>query len=58
MNDLLNRGFGTKVKKAEPVLPDDEHLNWGNVVFGDKTAEILQFTMFFFQLSIVLLACP
>jgi len=49
MNDLLNRGFGTKVEKAEHVLPDDEHLNGGNVVFGDKTAEFLQFTMFFFN---------
>ena len=48
MKDLLSNGLGTKVKQAEPILPEDECVIWEKGVFGDKSAESLQCTMFFY----------
>ena len=48
MKELLKQGFGTKVKQAQPILPEDESKLWENGVFGDKTAETLQCTVFFY----------
>ena len=48
MKDLLSNGLGTKVKQADPLLPQDECTIWENGVFGDKCVESLQCMMFFY----------
>ena len=35
--DLLSNGLGTKVKQADPILPEDESVLWEKGVFGVKT---------------------
>ncbi|XP_033754046.1 uncharacterized protein LOC117337262 [Pecten maximus] len=49
MKDLLKRGIGGKTKQAEPILPEDEAIIWEKGIFGDKTADTLQCTMFFYN---------
>ena len=48
MKDLLSNSLGTKVKKADPILPDDECVILENGVLDDKSAESLQCTMRFY----------
>ena len=48
MKDLLSNGLGTKVTQAEPILPEDESQIWDKGVFGDKSTDSLQCTMFFY----------
>lgn len=48
MKELLQMGFGTKVKQAQAVLPEDEKVLWEKGVFGNSTAEALQSTVFFY----------
>jgi hypothetical protein len=49
MKELLSRGFGTKVKQADPILPEDEEKIWEAQVFGMHSAQILQYTVFFYN---------
>ncbi|XP_062569594.1 zinc finger MYM-type protein 2-like [Saccostrea cucullata] len=49
MKDLLKRGFGTAIKQAEPIMPQDEESMWEKGVFGDGSSESLQHTMFFYN---------
>ena len=46
MKDLLSSGLGTKVNQADSILPKSQI--WDKGVFGDKSAESLQCTMFFY----------
>jgi hypothetical protein len=48
MKTLLDKGFGTTVKQADPIMPDDEDKLWTDKVFGMDTAEQLQKTVFFY----------
>lgn len=48
MKELLSKGYGSKIKQAQPLLPDDESVIWEKGVFGDSNAEALQCTMFFY----------
>lgn len=41
MKDLLKRGFGTSIKQAEPIMPQDEESMWNKGIFGDKDSETL-----------------
>ncbi|CAC5402472.1 unnamed protein product [Mytilus coruscus] len=48
MKELLSKGFGTKVKRADPLsLQDDENL-WQKGVFGMTNSVSLQHTAFFY----------
>lgn len=46
MKELLSRGFGTKVKQADPILPEDEEKIWEAQVFGMHSAQSLQYSLF------------
>lgn len=48
MKELLSKGYGSKIKQAQPLLPDDESVIWEKGVFGDCNAETLQCTIFFY----------
>lgn len=41
--------YGTSIKQAQAVLTDDESVIWEKEVFGEKTAEPLQHTIFFYS---------
>lgn len=49
MKDLLSKGLGTKVRRADPVSEDDEEMLWANGVFGDTNSTTLQYTVFFYN---------
>lgn len=53
MKDLLSKGLGTKVRRADPVSEDDEEMLWANGVFGDTNSTTLQYNVFFLQLQTV-----
>jgi hypothetical protein len=36
MKELTNQGIGTQVKRADPVLPNDEQALWDSGVFNIK----------------------
>ncbi|XP_062606633.1 uncharacterized protein LOC134268405 [Saccostrea cucullata] len=48
MKELLQMGYGTKVKQAQAILPEDEEVLWEKGVFGNSNAEALQSTVFFY----------
>ncbi|XP_062598901.1 uncharacterized protein LOC134260347, partial [Saccostrea cucullata] len=52
MKELLSKGLGTKVKQADPILPDDEEKIWTNGVFGSHSSQALQYTVFFYNCKI------
>lgn len=47
MKSLLSKGLDTKVKQADQITPGDEELLWEREVLGNKTAETLQYNVFF-----------
>ncbi|XP_062598710.1 zinc finger MYM-type protein 3-like [Saccostrea cucullata] len=49
MKSLLSKGLGTKVKQADPITQEDEELLWEREVLGNKSAETLQYTVFFYM---------
>lgn len=49
MKELLSKGLGTKVRKADPVTKDDEEKLWAKNVFGDTDSTTLQYTVFFYN---------
>lgn len=49
MKSLIFKGLGTKVKQADSITPGDEELLWEREVLGNKTAETLQYTVFFYM---------
>ncbi|CAC5417811.1 unnamed protein product [Mytilus coruscus] len=49
MKDLLSKGLGTKVRRADPVSDDDEEKLWANGVFGTTNSSTLQYTVFFYN---------
>jgi hypothetical protein len=44
---LLSEGLGTKVRQAEPILPEDEEKIWIKEVFDMHSSKALQYTAFF-----------
>jgi hypothetical protein len=48
MKSLLSKGIGIKVKQADPITSEDEEMLWEREVLGNKIAESLQYTVFFF----------
>lgn len=55
MKDALSRGVGGKRKEADPILTEDEAVNWESGIFGMNNAETIQNTVFFFLLMQVVL---
>lgn len=53
MKDALSRGVGGKRKEADPILTEDEAVNWENGIFGINKAETIQNTGFFLLLQVV-----
>ncbi|CAC5365805.1 unnamed protein product [Mytilus coruscus] len=49
MKDLLSKGLGTKVRRADPVSDDDEEKLWANGVFSTTNSSTLQYTVFFYN---------
>lgn len=55
MKDALSRGVGGKRKEADPILTEDEAVNWENGIFGMNNAETIQNTVVFFYCCKLLL---
>jgi hypothetical protein len=36
MKELLSLGYGTNIKQAQTILPEDENIIWSKEVFGDR----------------------
>lgn len=49
MKELLSKGLGTKVRQADPILPEDEEKIWSQKVFGMHSSKALQYTVFFYN---------
>ena len=49
MKELLSKGLGTKVRQADPILPEDEEKIWNQKVFGMQSSLALQYTVFFYN---------
>ena len=49
MKELLSKGLGTKVRQADPILPEDEEKIWNQKVFGMQSCLALQYTIFFYH---------
>ncbi|MCG7879380.1 MAG: DUF3504 domain-containing protein [Candidatus Thiodiazotropha taylori] len=49
MKDLLQKGYGTTVKQADPLSLEDEEKLWNLSVFGAKDSETLQHTVFYYS---------
>lgn len=52
MKELLSKGLGTKVRQADPILPEDEEKIWTSGVFGLHSSQALQYTVFFYNCKI------
>lgn len=48
MKELLSKGFGTKVKRADPLSLQDEENLWQKGIFGMTNSVSLQHTVFFY----------
>lgn len=44
IKELLSKGLGTKVRQADPILPEDEEIIWTSGVFGLHSSQALQFS--------------
>ena len=51
MKELLSKGLGTKLRQADPILPDDEKI-WAQGVFGSHSSQAVQYTVFFYNCKI------
>lgn len=49
MKDLLQKGYGTAVKQADPISVEDEDKLWNLSVFGAKDSQTLQHTIFYYS---------
>jgi hypothetical protein len=47
MKELTNQGIGTQVKRADPVLPNDEQALWDSGVFNIDLSTGLSYIVFF-----------
>jgi hypothetical protein len=47
MKELTNQGIGTQVKRADPVLPNDEQALWDSDVFNIDLSTGLSYIVFF-----------
>lgn len=52
MKELLSNGLGTKVRQADPILPEDEEKIWTRGVFRLDSSQALQYTVFFYDCKI------
>ena len=52
MKELVHTGVGTTVKQAEVILPEHEEKLWETGVFGDHSAESLQYTVYYYSCKI------
>jgi hypothetical protein len=50
VDKLTNQGIGTQVKRADPVLPNDEQALWDSGVFNIDLSTGLSYIVFFLQL--------
>jgi hypothetical protein len=50
MKELTNQGIGTQVKRADPILPNDEQALWDSGVFNIDLSTGLSYIVFFLQL--------
>ena len=48
MKQLLSNGLGTTTKQAQPLTPEDESVLWEKGIFGDTSAQPLQWTVFIY----------
>lgn len=49
MKALSSKGLGTKVRQADPILPEKEENIWTRGVFGLNSPQALQNTVFFYN---------
>ena len=49
MKELTNQGIGTQVKRADPVLPNDEQALWDSGVFNIDLSTGLSYIVFFYN---------
>ena len=52
MKELVHSGVGTTVKQAEVILPEHEEKLCETGVFGDHSAELLQYTVYYYSCKI------
>jgi hypothetical protein len=46
MKELTNQGIGTQVKRADPVLPNDEQALWDSGVFNIDLSTGLRYIVY------------
>ena len=44
MKELLSKGLGTKMRQADPILPEDKENIWNQNVFGMQSSLALQYS--------------
>ena len=49
MKTLAKEGIGCRIKQAQPITPEMEHLLWQNNTFGRLTGESLTNTVFWYS---------
>ena len=49
MKELTNQGIGTQVKRADPVLSNDEQALWDSGVFNIDLSTGLSYIVFFYN---------
>ncbi|CAC5426047.1 unnamed protein product [Mytilus coruscus] len=52
MKQLLGKGLGTNIKKADAISGEDEEILWSSRVFGTSTATTLQYTIFIYACKV------
>ena len=49
MKEILAKGVGTKIRRADPISEEDEEKLWQNGIFGMTDSVSLQYTVFFYS---------
>ena len=52
MKELTNQGIGAQVKRADPVLSNDEQALWDSGVFNIDLSTGLSYIVFFYNCKI------